>query len=471
MITPRKEITMTAQGFTIATADDVRKLTQIRKEKDRYSSYERVYRINHAVELADTPFGENKDHFLGDKLGIPNTYKVRAAVVAPNEYHHYYEYSYDTNYQYKLKKGQGEKLKQLPMFILVSYDGHNNRGAAIKTTAKLEALAATAKNPIYLGETGSYSGYYYYHDASLGASNILVEVEVDGTKMVLACPFNVAERVFGLEVTEDMKLRLSNGDECDFTGYKDVMDNLNVYRGYRGDRINTFDFTYPTLAAVESRIGMGRKNLGKLLKGLLKSGWKIEEPGKLSGIKKMWQRLEPVMKEVMEENPLAFVSYRSFAQECNKSIDGVKISAVFNDVFKDVETKEDFLKALKEFYTGKESGDLYNAQNKLEESVKKLDVYKEKRKAVLKSQANRAFAKIQQEAENLTIDKKKHKLTWARSRRAIWPIGVFFRKSEQYFLLNDNWDLWEEMFKRGYGEQAIELANEVKGRTTYEKDS
>jgi hypothetical protein len=26
------------------------------------------------------------------------------------------------------------------------------------------------------------------------------------------------------------------------------------------------------------------------------------------------------------------------------------------------------------------------------------------------------------------------------------------------------------MFKRGYGEQAIELANEVKGRTTYEKD-
>jgi hypothetical protein len=202
----------------------------------------------------------------------------------------------------------------------------------------------------------------------------------------------------------------------------------------------------------------------------VKKDWQIEQLGKLSGIKKTWDRLVPVMAEVMHENPIAFCAYRSFASECNKSIDGVKISVIFNDVFDKITDKDGFIKALKEFYASNDDNDLLLGSDKLEDRVKKLSIYKAKRKEVLKAQAGRAFAKIQQEAENLNIDKKKYKLTWAKIEAGELAIGTFFRKSEQYFLLNDNWDLWEEMFKRGYGDKAIELANEVKGRTTYEKD-
>ena len=51
-------------------------------------------------------------------------------------------------------------------------------------------------------------------------------------------------------------------------------------------------------------------------------------------------------------------------------------------------------------------------------------------------------------------------MTWAEIEAGNIGLGAFFRKSEQYFLLNDNWDLWEEMMRRGFREQAIALANE-----------
>lgn len=456
---------MTNHGFTIATIEDVKKLALTRQEKDRYSNYYRSYKLFHAVAAVENPIADN----LPVEFGIPTPqFRVNATVVSANDYHHYWQYNYNPNYTYAPKGNAAAQMKKLPMFVLVQYDGYQNHGSQIKMNEKLETLAKTAKNPTYLGEAG-YDGYSA--NGELGSANVAVQLTHNGIDFVMVMPFNFAERVFGLEITDDMKLRLSNGEECEFTGIDDTLTALHAHRrSSYYDYIEKFDFTYDTLSAIEGKVGCGRKNLGKLLKALVKKGWTVDEPGKLIGIKKTWNRLVPVMNEVMGEHPLAFCSYRSFASECNRSVEGVKISAIFNDVFKDVETKEDFLKALREFYTGKDDGDLYHAKDKLESSIKKLDVYKEKRKAVLKGQANRAFAKIQQEAENLTIDKKKHKRTWAEIEAGNIALGTFFRKSEQYFLLNDNWDLWEEMIKRGFREQAIELANEVKSPTTYEKD-
>jgi hypothetical protein len=125
---------------------------------------------------------------------------------------------------------------------------------------------------------------------------------------------------------------------------------------------------------------------------------------------------------------------------------------------------------LKIFYKLNKSSGFSGSIYEFNEKVKTLDIFKVKRKAVIKSQAGRALTKIMDDADSLTIDKKKHKLTWAQIESGNLPLGTFFKKSEQYYILNDNWDLWEEMFKRGYGEQAIELANEVRGRSTYEKD-
>jgi hypothetical protein len=467
------ELTMDTKGFTFATTEDVKKLSLTRAEKDRYSpNYVRHYKINHVVNAFEHPFDDN----LTEKLGFSDSFKVEPCVVAPNEHHHYYEYNYNAVNQreWKLKKGMVDNFKKLPMFLLVQLSSWQTKVKTPKMTEKLEALAATARNPVFMGEAGGERWNSYYHNDHLGSANVIVEVEYNGSYIPMAVSFAVAEKVFGLEVTDDMKLRISSGAECEFTGWKEMFENLNGYRRSWRDKVEKFDFTYASLHSVESKIGCGKKNLGRLLKALLKSkAWILEQPGKLSGIKKTWLRLEPVMNEVLEENPMALVAYRSFAYECARAIDGVKVSAVFNDIFDKVNTKEEFVKALKDFYAGKdrdEDGDLMDANSKLEASVKRLDVYKARRKEILKSQANRAFAKIQEEAENLTIDKKKHKLTWAKIEAGELALGVFFRKSEQYFLLNDNWDLWEEMFKRGYGDQAIELANEVKGRSTYEKD-
>jgi hypothetical protein len=414
-----KEITMDTQEFTLATVEDVKKLKAFRTEKDQWSPhYERQYPTCYSVEVAENPVSTN----LREDFGFPEALRVRAAVVSTQDYNHYYSYSYQNNYKYVLKPSATKQLRKLPMFVLVGYnnDGYRDRtGAVIKMNEKLSKLVATAKNPTFLGEAGADPYYYNNYDATLGSANVAVEVTHNNKTFILAMPFNVAERAFGLEITEDMKFRLANGEEGELTGWKDILSKLSVHNPYKWQEIiSTFDFTYATLSAVEAKFGMGRKNLGVFLKALSKSqDWKITDPGNLSGIKKTWLRLVPVMNEVMVDNPVAFISYRSFAQHCNRSIEGVKIGAIFNEVFADVKTKEDFLKALREFYTGKDDGDLYRAKDRLEESIKKLPAYKEKRKSVLKTQATRAFAKIQQELENLTIDKKKHKLTWAADRR------------------------------------------------------
>lgn len=458
---------MDTQNFTIATIDDIKKLKEFRKEKDRWSNYYHEYPTNYSVQ---TP----KD-YLGDKdgMGFPLTIRIREVVISPHDHQKYYHYNYTTNgHQHILRDEMKGRFPKLPLFVLIQYSDYNSYNSKVKLNDNLRKLAETAKTPTLIGKAANTG--YYHHDASLGSANLAVSIEYNGQRFWAVMPFYVAEQVLGLEVTEDMKLRLSNGEVADFDGYQDILASLHFYNRYRksNDRwVNEMDFTYDSLYAVESQLGMGRKNLDNFLKALVKGNkHELKEPGNLSGIRKTWNRILPIMEEVLQDNPLAVISYRSIAQTSGRSVEGVKISAIFNEMFADVKNKDDFQKALKVFYTGKEDGDLYEAHNRLEGSIKRLPIYKEKRKAIIKNHADRAFAKIQEEAENLTIDKKKHKRTWKAIEDDKLPLGTFFRKSEQYFLLNDNWDLWEEMFKRGYGDQACELANEVKGRTTYEKD-
>lgn len=469
---------MTTTDYKFATNEDMKTLRDARREADRWGGYSSRHHYTHQAVLAgDHPFGTEAD--LNKTLGLPEAdLEVRAYHVSAKEYTCFYDHNgwlpdY-SGYSYTLKKSNAHQLRSLPLFVLVRYT-HANRYKAdkcppIKATDALTALAATAKNPYFLGIVDQ-NVYHHSHMTDTTDANVAVTVTLGGHEVVVLMPFNVAEKAFGLEITTDMKLRLkASGSECPFTGAKDMIKNLEYYdRSYRNMR-KGFDFTFPSVAAIESKIGMSRRNLNNLLRAVVKNGAAMGPPDKMSGIKKTYDRLAPLVLEMVEDSPALVCAYRTFAANSGRAIDGVKISAVFNDVFEKVTTKEDLVKALKVFYTGKDDGDVWGAGDKLDEGVKRLDVYKVKRKAVLKSQTGRAFAKIQEEAENLTIDKKKYKLTWAKIESGELPLGTFFRKSEQYFLLNDNWDLWEEMFKRGYGEQAIELANEVKGRTTYEKD-
>lgn len=392
--------------------------------------------------------------------------QIVGLVISKNPVSEYYRWSGTTK---ELLPGKRTTLDQLPFFVKIVAAHKNN----FKPSVEMLKLADTIRDICFLGKQTYEYGYSYpLHNIRLGTSNLTMSVEHNGIRFFVVMPISFAEQAFGLQITSDLKLKIANGTEGDFSAGMKILENLDVRDGYswNAPHIQKFDYTFTTLNAVKSQTGLSDTNLDQLLKALELKKWPIADPGTLSGIKKTWIRLLPIMEEIKQDNPLMFCSYRSLAQACTKSIDGVKISSVFNDVFDKVQTKADFTAALKNFYTNADSNGTHISDSSLELAVKKLDIYKTKRKAVLKSQAGRAFTKIQEEAENLTIDKIKYKKTWAQIEAGNLPIGAFFRKSEQYFLLNDNWDLWEEMFKRGFGDQAIELANEVKGRTTYEKD-
>lgn len=443
--------------YTFATRDDLRKLNEARRRNNGYH----WSRTSYPVAAKDTPFGDN-DH-LGEKLGFPDSVKVRGCHITANHHNHYYTWDYQKPYGQPTK--EAEKLPLYPFFILINRKNDDKSG--FRTTEKLTELAKTVKEMHFLGERGYYYERYYIED--LGDANLAAVVVIEGKEVMVVMPWETAESFLGLEITDQMRLRSSNGVECAFNGYKEILTNCEAYdRSYR-NRVNEFDFTFTTLDAVKQKIGLGYHNMNRMMKGLLNVGWKITDI-KMSGISKTHKLVEPLLDEVMKADPIAYCSYRTFAGNSARSVEGVKISSVFNEVFANVKTKDDFLTALKGFYCDKDTDTLYNTRNSLEEAIKRLDTWKEKRKAVIKSHANRAFTKLMEDAESLTIDRKKYKRTWKEIEEGNLPLGTFFRKSEQYFLLNDNWDLWEEMFKRGYRDQALELANEVKGRSTYEKD-
>lgn len=108
-------------------------------------------------------------------------------------------------------------------------------------------------------------------------------------------------------------------------------------------------------------------------------------------------------------------------------------------------------------------------QLKFDDAFRSSPVFLPKRKKALEAKGNRAFTLLMRDVENLKLDEKKYPLTAKTIKAGDLPISTFFKKSEQYFLFNDNWSLWEQMLKK-YHEQAIEIAKEAASRTHYEKD-
>lgn len=365
------------------------------------------------------------------------------------------------------------ELRKDPMFVQLKRTDMRQWLEAGKTAKTNQALLDTLAQPkLHLNGHDARDSYGY---AILRTGTISCHLTHQGIEFILLTPFDIAETLLKAEITEDLKVRFPNGAETAFPPHwqSALLTKLSYYSGSSYTRKEgDFNYTLETLDVVNGLLTMGRANMSRFLKGVVKAGVVVPEV-KSDGIKKTWARILPLAAELMEKDPLAFCGLRSFAAASNRSVDGVKISGVFNEVFKDANTVNQVAKALEEFWpeTPEASNDYYYRRSTaIDEAVKRLDTYRDKRKQVLKSQANRAFTKLMEGTEFLTIDRERYPKTWAEIEAGNLGTGTFFRKSEQYFLLNDNWALWEEMFKRGFKEQAIALASEVRGRTTYEKD-
>lgn len=446
---------MTNETFTFATPQQINEAT-----KEVHSHWPRR---SHFVATEEHPF-KSEENDLNKVFGVASKFKLSGYYITKHERYFY------TSYNQTIEPSKAKALHSSPYFLTLTHESYIHSRMKKKSDT-LKALAESVTGVIMLDRVIERD--YWRHSDFSGC--FAFDVQYEGHAFCLVVPFDIAEDLFGLVINDDFSISLANGMKYEMKSH--WLNFINNLRSYSYNYRNTkqgFDYTFDTLNTVQRSLHMMTSNVERFIRAASKSGIKVT-PVRTTGIAKTWNRLTEIVNSIMDTNPIIFCAYRTLADYSGKSVEGVKVSSVFNELFQNVNDKEQLIKALENFYADEkdrvaEDGLTYKTSNDIEECVKRLSSYKDKRRVVLKTKANRAFTKMMQEAESLTLDKKKHKLTWVEIEAGNLAIGTFFRKSEQYFLLNDNWDLWEEMFKRGHREQAIALANEVKGRTTYEKD-
>lgn len=295
---------------------------------------------------------------------------------------------------------------------------------------------------------------YNYHGIGLGSDwTVYCVVKLGDYVVPVLMDPAVAELAFGMEITEDAKIKV-------------------------GEKV----FDFPKANAMMERDRYGDMPLFDVLtsatsqNNLLRHAMKTKDFPKqaLKGIQKVWKKVQGFAEEIKVDEPLSYLAFRAFVSQANKTIDKVRMSTLFNTTFKDVTDKDSFLAAIKPLRGVKVSSSSYYSRYSSDDRyfhniVKELPAYKEIRKKTLKSTTNRAFNKLMQDKEFVNVQREKFPLTFEAIENGDIPIGTFFRKKEQYFLLNDNWELWEEMLRK-HREVTISLAKEVSTRTTYEKD-
>jgi len=309
-----------------------------------------------------------------------------------------------------------------------------------------------------------FQGYQYEK-----SPRALVTVELQENSFSFVCQLNNLFKLFNVSINE----------RCEFIQDGKFLGKINFFEYARdpyhysnNSQKQEFSFELNYVFQCIQHIGVtdadNTMSLIKFVANSPTSNGKI--PVIKGGIGKIYKVVEPIARQCLETDPLAVLAFYSIASESHRSEDGVKLSVIFNDFYKDVKTVEQFLKVtapLKPSINENKHG-YYNTN--VFTLVKETAFYKEQRKKVLKSTGHRAFNKLMQEFDSLSIDEKQFPKTTKLIKSGKIPLTTFFRKSEAYFLVNNNWALWEDMLKRGHEAILIELANEVCKRSTYEKD-
>ena len=192
-------------------------------------------------------------------------------------------------------------------------------------------------------------------------------------------------------------------------------------------------------------------------------------PAKTEGITKTLAKI--INFWINEKDLHAAVAFKLAVENCKVTINSVKFSVIFNKIFGEIETQEQFsAKVIELSEQLKGHSGYYGYHSWLEKVIDSVPEARDIKKAALKRKSTGAFNKIMDDLDFVEIDKAKYPLTHEAVHSGELPLGTFFRKSgESYFIYNDNWELWEEMLA-AYPEEAKQIANTCSGRTTYEKD-
>ncbi len=451
---------MTTKAFT-AQPDQIREIFD-------YQSAGR-FEYKDLLPSNSTPFGVANREELSKMLGIEGTdYFACVYHLKPSIYKRGY-YSNQT-----VETTSDNELLNYP-YLLVIEQNYQVAEPTVKVGYEFQTLALTARNPVLLGKA-SRSYYTTPQRASIAGTTLLLTVHIKGEDVPLVTSIRFAEEAFGLKVVEnpvgELLMELSNAHSAALRGpylnVTNVLETADYYEYGTYRTVKGFRSTLGALSSVRFHLPFSPANLSKILTKFAQG--QVIQTENLTGIKKTHQKLVPILLELAVQDPLLICVYNTFVEASARSHEGVKISSIFNEVFKDTTTVDQLKETLNTLIPDDQNRRYYSRYNGLPEKLEGLQVFKDKRRAVLKSQGHRAMTKIMEESESLNIDKDKYPLTWATIEAGKLPLGAFFRKKEQYFLLNDCWDLWEGMFERGFEKEVIELADAVKGRTTYEKD-
>lgn len=303
------------------------------------------------------------------------------------------------------------------------------------------------------------------------AAPIFLEVGVNGQVIPVIADFKTVERLLGLRIT----------DTGDLIGPTRVFKVDNISAFLNTGRASNDDLTFNSVVNAFSTFE-NAENALRVIRGIVRKGAATAPAIKGSGIDKVNKVVTPLAVEAAELDPLALVAYRTWAANTRRTIDGVRISALFNDIFGAVKNKYEFLAAIESFTTAlftpekRHDGSAYwNTWRAFENAIAKLPKYIERRKVAAKSRSGAAFKRLMADIETITekLDVTKYPKTFKAIQDGEIPVGTFFRTGNeidgQYFLLNDNWQLWESMLKIDKA-TTIEIAKAASTRTTYEKD-
>ena len=335
-----------------------------------------------------------------------------------------------------------------------------------KLEAKFSPLAAASCVSIHLIPNNGHNSWNYYNyfqnDAAyLRAPQAIAEFELNGVRFPVCSGFSILEKLLGAKVTKKLTITMG-GREIDCSQTLRQLATISLdSKGYNRTP-ERFDFTFATLGGLKDRSQVNDpESLMNLVWGLFVGDNCVPtlKPARLDGITKVYSAVEQLSHMLYQTHPLHYIAFRSWVAESHRGIDGVKVSSVFNAAFKDVVTKEQMIAILDPMVLSRDAI----------AAIKETAVYKAKRKTHLKNTTGRAFVKLMQDRDFLNLDRKEFPLLDAAIEAAEVPIGVFFRKEEQYFLLNGNFPLWEEMLTR-FPAETKELAQAAGKRAKFEKD-
>lgn len=298
-----------------------------------------------------------------------------------------------------------------------------------------------------------FSTYSYYSDHGYA----VITATIDNQNIPIIMLVRDAMHLFDFTVDKNLTI-WCNGNNVG----RVKIDNVDLSYYY-----SRFDSTYNCISRVADNLlykdNESRKNIARNMLKLYPFVLDVK-----AGITKCFERIHPFALNCIDSHPEHVSLFYALADDAKKTENGVKHSVLFNSYFENVTDAASFIDACESLLKTIRKDVCFSGNaHAVWENIPK---YKEQRKKALASQGNRAFTKIMQEFDNLKLDEAEYPKISALIKSGRIPLTTFFTKKEQYFLVNDNWELWEDMLNQGHEEAVVELAQEVAKRTTYEKD-